>query len=141
MQLVLDSNILFSCLMSGKKFYIDLLSQNRCFSPDLIFAEIKKYENRILRKTRLKINFKEFCKEIFSHLVILPKLAIEEENWIKAGELCKDIDEKDTAYVALSIELNVPLITRDNKLYKGLKKKQFESVILLEKFLKYLDEK
>jgi predicted nucleic acid-binding protein len=141
MELVLDSNILFSCLMSGKKFYIDLLSQHQCFSPDFIFEEIKKYENLILRKTRLKKNFKEFCKEIFSHLVVIPKLAIEDENWIKAGELCKNVDEKDTAFVALSIELDIPLLTRDNKLYRGLKKKQFESVILLEKFLEYLDAK
>jgi len=88
----------------------------------------------------LKIDFKEFCKEIFSHMVVIPKLAIEDENWIKARELCKDVDEKDTAYVALSIELDIPLLTRDNKLYRGLRKKQFGSVILLEKFLEYLNE-
>ncbi|HLP62207.1 MAG TPA: PIN domain-containing protein [Candidatus Deferrimicrobium sp.] len=111
------------------------------FFPDFIFEEIKKYENRILRKTRLTINFKEFCKEIFSHLVVIPKLAIDDENWIKAIDLCKDVDEKDTAYVALSLELDIPLLTRDNKLYRGLRKKQFENVILLEKFLEYLDER
>lgn len=140
MKLVLDSNILFSCLMSGNKFYIDLLSQNHCFSPDFIFEEIKKYEMRILRKTKLDLNFKEFCKEVFNHLVIIPKLAIEEENWVKAEELCNDVDEKDTAYVALSLELAIPLLTRDNKLYNGLKKKRFENIILLDRFLKYLDE-
>ena len=141
MKLILDSNILFSCLMSGNKFYIDLLSQNQCFSPDFIFEEIKKYENRILRKTRLNINFKEYCKEVFIHLVVIPKLAIDDENWIKAIDLCQDVDEKDTAYVAFSLELDIPLLTRDNKLYRGLRKKQFENVILLEKFLEYLDER
>ena len=47
-----------------------------------------------------------------------------------------DIDIKDSVYVALSIELNVPLITRDKKLYLGLRKKKFENIILFENFLK-----
>jgi predicted nucleic acid-binding protein len=127
--------------MSGKKFYIDLLSQNQCFAPDFIFEEIKKYEDRILKKSGSNINFKEFTREIFSNLVILPKLAIESDNWKKAHELCKDVDEKDTAFVALSLELNLPLLTRDKKLHEKLKNKQFENIMLLDKFLEYIDEK
>jgi predicted nucleic acid-binding protein len=141
MKFVLDSNVIFSCLISGKKFYIDLLSQNQCFAPDFIFEEIKKYEDRILSKSSSNINFKEFTREIFSNLVILPKLAIENENWKKAHELCKDIDEKDTAFVALSLELDLPLLTRDKKLHEKLKNKQFENIMLLDKFLEYIDEK
>lgn len=41
MKLILDSNVIFSCLLSGKKLYLELLSQNQCFSPDFIFEEIK----------------------------------------------------------------------------------------------------
>lgn len=140
MKFILDSNIIFSCLMSGKKLYIDILSQHQCFSPDFIFEEIKKYEDRILKKAMSNVNFKEYVKEIFRNLTVIPKLAIENESWKKAYEFCKEIDEKDTAYVALSIDFNLPLLTRDKKLYKGLKKKQFENIILFEKFLEYMDE-
>ena len=139
MKLILDANIIFSCLMSGKKFYIDLLTQNQCFSPDFIFEEIKKYEKRIIEKAGIIVNFKEFAKEIFSNLVIIPRIAIENESWKKAHEFCKDVDEKDTAYLALAIELDLPLLTRDKKLHKKLKNKQFENVILLEKFIEYLN--
>jgi len=135
MKCILDSNIIFSCLMSGKKLYIELLSQNQCFSPDFIFEEIKKYEDRILKKARLNVNFKEYIKEIFNHLIVIPKLAIDNESWKKAYELCKDVDEKDTAYVALSIDFDLPLLTKDKKLHKGLKKRHFENIILFEKFL------
>lgn len=137
MKFILDSNIIFSCLMSGEKLYIELLSQNQCFSPDFIFEEIKKYEHRILKKARLNVNFKEYVKEIFSHLIVIPKLAIDDESWKKAYELCKNVDEKDTAYVALSIDFNLPLLTRDKKLHKGLVKKQFKNIILFERFLEY----
>lgn len=135
MKLVLDANIIFSCLLSGNKFYIDLLTQNQCFSPDFIFEEIRKYEDKILNKTGLKVNFKEFAKEIFTNLIIIPKIAIESESWKTAYDLCKDVDEKDTAYIALAIELDLPLLTRDKKLYKSLKLKDFENVVLLEKLL------
>jgi predicted nucleic acid-binding protein len=50
----------------------------------------------------------------------------------KAMELCKDIDEKDAPYVALAIEMDVPVISNDKKLYKGLKEKGFANIILLE---------
>ena len=138
MKFVLDSNIIFSSLISGKKLYIEILSQNQCYAPDFIFEEIKKYEKKILKKSGLDINFKGYAKDVFSNLVIIPKLAIEEESWKKAYEICRDIDEKDTAFVALSIELDLPLVTRDKKLYKELKNKQFKNVFLFEKYLELI---
>lgn len=140
MKLVLDANIIFSCLMSGKKLYIELLTQNQCFSPDFIFDEIKKYEDRILKKVGCDVNFKEYTREIFSHLAVIPKLAIGSQSWERAFELCKDIDENDTPYVALAIELDFPLLTRDKQLFKGLKKKRFDNVLLFEKILEYMDK-
>lgn len=132
MKYVIDTNIIFSCLMSGKTFYIDLLTQNQCYSPDFIFIEIQKYEEKILKRSSSKGDFRELVRDIFSNLVIIPKLGISSDNWKKAIELCTGIDEKDTAFVALSIELNVPLLTRDKKLYKGLKERKFENVVLWE---------
>ena len=42
-----------------------------------------------------------------------------------AYDLCKDIDLKDSVFVALSIELNAPLWTGDLKLKNGLIAKGF----------------
>jgi predicted nucleic acid-binding protein len=50
-------------------------------------------------------------------------------------ELCKDIDEKDAPYIALAIELDIPFITNDKKLYTGLKKKGFSRIHLFEDIL------
>ncbi len=140
MRLVLDANVIFSCLMSRKRFYIDLITQNQCFVPDFIFTELNKYDKKILKKSNDDQNFKEYAKEIFHHLVVIPKLAIEDKNWKRAYELCKDIDEKDTTYIALSLDLELPLLTRDKQLHKGLMDKQFEDIILLDKFLEYNNE-
>ncbi len=48
MKIVLDSNILFSALISSKDIYLDILQKIRAYTPDFIFIEIFKYEG--LRK-------------------------------------------------------------------------------------------
>jgi predicted nucleic acid-binding protein len=54
---------------------------------------------------------------------------ISENSWIGAYELTKDVDENDTPFLALSIELNCPLWTGDKKLIEGVKVKGFDSVM------------
>ena len=46
--------------------------------------------------------------------------------------LCRDIDPKDTDYVALSLELNHPLLTRDKPLADGLRAKGYTNLVLLD---------
>ncbi len=62
-------------------------------------------------------------------------MLMEKESKQRALELCRDIDEKDAPYVALAIELDIPLITNDKKLIKGLREKHFFNVLLLEEIL------
>ena len=45
----------------------------------------------------------------------------------KAFDLCKNIDEKDTIYVALTLELRGGLWTGDKKLINGLEKKKVQT--------------
>ena len=47
----------------------------------------------------------------------------------KAYEMCKDIDEADTPFVALALELDIPLWSGDKKLAKGLKDKKFDKIL------------
>lgn len=54
---------------------------------------------------------------------------------IKATELARDIDIKDVSYIALAIQLDLILLTRDKKLLQGLKRKGFRKVMLFEDLL------
>jgi len=45
-------------------------------------------------------------------------------------------DLKDVPYVALAMQLDLPLLTRDKPLYHGLRKQGFRNVQMFEDFLK-----
>ncbi len=74
MKIVLDSNILFSALISSKDIYLDILQKIRAYTPDFIFIEISKYEERIIKKTKLQKEFSQFVKELFSEIIVSQKL-------------------------------------------------------------------
>jgi predicted nucleic acid-binding protein len=137
MKIVIDSNIIFSSLISGKTFYMDFLDKHEAYAPDFLFEEINEYERLIIEKTPLKDGFYDYAQEIFKYLKIIPKIAIRPETWEKALNLCEDVDEKDTPFLALSLEMNLPLITRDKKLYRGLLSKGIDHIILFEDFLEH----
>ncbi len=63
---------------------------------------------------------------------MIPRLAISKQNYERAVFLCSDIDLKDTPYIALSIELDMPLWTNDKKLIDGLRNKDYTKIITTE---------
>lgn len=133
---VIDVNILFSAIISSKRIYLDIIKNLELYTPDFALTEIAKYEELILKKTKLKKKeLNSFLIKLFKGITILPSIILDKESKQKALELCKDIDEKDIPYIALAIELDVPFITNDKKLYKGLKEKKFTNIILFEDFL------
>ena len=133
MRVVVDSNIIFSALISGKEAYLDIFKRNGVYIPDIVFSELDRYELRLIQKTKLKqTKFKNFVRMLFEEVIVIPKFAISEENWQKAYKICKDIDEKDTPFIALSLELQIPLWTNDKKLLSGVRLKGFDNIVTSE---------
>jgi predicted nucleic acid-binding protein len=54
MNIVIDSNILFSALISGQEKYLDIIKMNDVYVPDIVLYELNKYETRIITKAKLK---------------------------------------------------------------------------------------
>jgi predicted nucleic acid-binding protein len=129
MDLVVDSNILFSALISGRPVYLDIFRTAQVYMPDFVFLEIEKYEQRILRKTKLTDTFQQFTRDLFSEITVIPKLAIAPASFAQAYALCHDIDAKDTPFLALSIELEIPLWTNDKPLFDGLRAKGYANLL------------
>ena len=137
MKIVVDANIIFSALIKGNQVYIKIL--NNSDAPDFIFVELEKYENRILRKVSNRQKMKKIIHKLFKKISIIPKIGLAKTNIRKAYNLCKDIDEKDTPYVALALELDAYLWTNDKKLANKLKEKGFSKILTTEELIKLIE--
>lgn len=136
---VIDANILMSILISGKSGYRTILSFNNFILPDFALIKIEKYKSILKNRTKMtEIQFAKWTYFVFSNLTILPKYVLEDEFLVKSELLLQKIDLKDISYVALAMQLDLPLLTRDNPLYEGLRKQGFRRVILFDDFLKTL---
>jgi predicted nucleic acid-binding protein len=135
-QFVVDANVLISILISGKASYKPILTFLDFFTPDFALEEIEKYKPVIFEKSRLNPDeLRYFTFFVFNEITVAPNFVIGDEAIIKATELVSNIDIKDVSYVALSIQLDTVLLTRDKKLVQGLKRKGFRKVMLFEEFL------
>ncbi len=133
---VVDTNVLMSFLISGNSSYKPLLKCYNFFLPEFGLIEIDKYQHIIFEKTKLeKNNLIDFSYFLFSEITILPNYIFDKEILKRAIYLTGNVDIKDVTFVALSMQLNIPLITRDEKLIKGMKKKKYNNIILLKDFL------
>lgn len=130
---VIDANILFSFLISGRKEYLTFLTDNRVFTTDFVFEEIQLHQEVIIQRTKLPLEqFQKFVLGMFERITVVPNLLISTKYYYEAFMLCRDIDPKDTDYVALSLQLAIPLLTRDKPLATGLRAKGFTNVVLLD---------
>lgn len=106
-------------------------------SSDFSFIEIDKYQKIILQKAKLDTDsFKHFSYFVFSNVHFLPSYVIDENVKQKAIALISDVDIKDVAYVALPMQLDLTLLTRDQVLHDGLRKKGFRNIQMFDEFLR-----
>jgi len=129
--LVVDTNIVFSILQKEgitRKLFFFLGVE--FYTPNFLMVEIIKYKEKIVSlSTMNESEFISVVYKVFNKINFVNETLISAENRKKAYEMCKDIDETDTPFVALALELNIPLWSGDKKLVKGLKIKEFNKVL------------
>ncbi len=116
LRLVVDSNVIFSALIKGSKSAAlkILYGENiEFFAPEETLEEFKKYAATL--KGKSKEDFQELLLLVFSEVKIIPA------NYYSrcmrdAFEVMKNIDEKDSPFIALGMALNCPVWSDDKKL-------------------------
>ncbi|MCF8371978.1 MAG: hypothetical protein K9H64_10170 [Bacteroidales bacterium] len=127
---VVDTNQIFSALIPKASKIRDLLFDNgyKFYSPNFLISEIYKHKAKLLKNSKLTDDeFYLYFNGIIERIRFIPVDFIGVESRQKAYDLCKDVDLKDTPFVALAIELGIPLWTGDKKLKEGLKSKGFDN--------------
>ncbi|WP_022670776.1 PIN domain-containing protein [Hippea alviniae] len=126
MRIVVDSNIVFSALLSKDNRCRRVLFQKKFefFTCNFLMVEIFENKDKLVKVSKLSENDLILqLSSIFSRIHFFPEDFIPKHFFIKAYEICKIVDDKDTPFVALSLFLNAKLLTGDKKLKESLKGK------------------
>ena len=103
---VVDTNILFSTLLGKSKKLRDFLLLAKDFTfhtCKFVIVELFKYKDKIQQKSLLEEEeILELLYELLKNINIFDEKALTVESIQKAFDLCKDVDEKDTPFVAVS---------------------------------------
>ena len=127
-RVVIDTNLIFSALLADASAIREILLDDsaKFYAPNFIIVEIFKHQRKLLKLTKLnEIEFFTYFNRIVENVNFIPLSFISIESREKAYDLCFGVDLKDIPFVALSLELNAPLYTGDNKLKNGLLAKGF----------------
>lgn len=133
-KLIVDSNIIFSAILNvNSRIGQILLTYDNVYNfyaPKYVRDEIWTHQQKLKKIAKLDDDeFLEVYELIVKNITILDHSIAGKSNYIKAFELCKDIDLDDIPFVAFSLYLKCKLWTGDKKLIKGLKKRNFNKIV------------
>ena len=126
---VVDTNIFFSALLRTESSMGEVLlrCEEHFFICEMVIVELFKHKEKIVRLSQLsQEDIVRFYYALIKYTDIFKEQLIAPENWTKAYNLCRSIDETDTPHVALTLELKGLLWTGDRHLKDGLKRKGFD---------------
>ena len=106
-RIVVDTNVLISSLINPESIVWNVLDiEDIVFLvPELAVDELEKYEEMIQEKLNSRgceDEYEYLLSELFTPLIVVPSSEYKEE-MEEAYEIMKDIDEKDTEFLALAI--------------------------------------
>jgi predicted nucleic acid-binding protein len=134
MIIIVDTNIIISACLNKQSDLFSLLKSNKhkidFVLPEYAFEEINNHKVRVCYKSKVDLNlFNENLFDLIRFMNLLSYKELNKEIIEKANELTKDIDKKDTIFVAFSLALDSLLWSSDLKLYKALRRKSFHNII------------
>ncbi len=137
MELVIDTNIVFSAIVKNSVSRQLLLNPDLIlFSPEGLISELEEHREEIRKKSKLsEKRYDELMAILLSRIKLMPKESIVP--FLKeALEFSPDKD--DSPFLALCLELEIPLWSND----KLLKEKQsFVRVLSTSELFKIMERK
>lgn len=132
-KIIVDTNIIFSCLLNSHGSIGDLIFNSEnifvFYSNHYMQFEIRKHWSKLKHISKLTDNQLEIAYDkMMTKLIFINEELIPQPVWEKAESLVADIDIDDTDFVALTRYLKGSLWTGDKFLYDGLKLKRFRTV-------------
>ena len=122
MDLIFDTNILFSALLGGRvsRTFARAVINLDLHTVDALLEEIKSHVDKLARHTTLtRETLETTINEILAEDIALHSIEeVQESIREEAQRLVSDIDPDDWPFVALAMHLGVPLWTGDRGLLR-----------------------
>jgi len=133
-RIVVDTNIAFSAILNTSSLIGEIIfnseEQFKFFAPEFMEVELVKYLPKLKRATTLDNSQLNIAiHQVFKNIHFISHEAISRQHWEQAFELTKEVDEKDTPFLATTFSLKAILWTGDKKLISGLRGKGFNDII------------
>jgi predicted nucleic acid-binding protein len=131
-KVVVYSNIIFRALQYRQPAVREILlnAEHYFYSPNFLFVEIFKHKERIVKSSKAGDDLViELLEKVVHNINFINEEFISTANMIHAYRLCSGVDEKDTVFIALTLELDGLLWTFDEALKSGLRSKGFDRFI------------
>ena len=128
-KLIVDTNIILSYLHTQNPKILSIIDDDdtQIYTPNYLIYEFIKHQPRIMAKSKLdNAEYAELIGFLLSRLYFINIRDIDFVNISHALRLCSDVDENDTMFIALALQLNCPLWTRDAVLQLGLRERGFD---------------
>lgn len=125
MDIVLDTNILFSAILNTNSKFAQILvtdnNKHRILAPNYIIEEILSHKYKILTlKGYTEIEFNKIFQLLTANIKPIHHKDIPAEYLNQAIEICTNIDIDDAYFVATALFYDAKLWTGDKKLIAGL---------------------
>jgi len=111
MKVVIDTSIFINALISPKGISAEILMNPifrfRKYSSYYLVIEIFKHKDKIIKYSKLSES--ELIEQVYNllkNITLVNENQISKEIWQKSFELSKDVDENDTAFIALTEYIN-----------------------------------
>ena len=128
--IVVDTNIVFKALRLTHSAIRDVLTDQHYhfYAPKFLIVEIFKHKEKLLKNNlQAEDDLYEYLNSLLQRITFVNEDTISIGSYLEAYRLCKDVDEKDVPFVALAIELNCLLWTRDQPIIDGLVSRGFNA--------------
>ena len=134
-RVVVDANVILSCLISGNTAQLIFSPRIELFAPEFMLIEIKRHKGEILKKSKLSDDEFELL-----FLLIEKHIQIVQKSYFihllpKARQLMRE-HLKDVPYIALALFLDCPFWSYEKRFSKLAEVKTLSTSEISEKLRK-----
>ena len=137
-RVVIDTNILISALIKDDSVTARIIKSGifEIYYPEDGMFELEKYRDYIIKKRKKALQKKSFdyaLSFLLESVNAVPSL-LYEDKIREAYEIMRDIDEKDTPFLALALKLQCPIWSNDGDFEEQNLVEVYKTSYILRKF-------